>query len=312
MAEQHDFAPYGRTYARQPDAYISGSPYSPFLYAECLRWQKVLTKVGASLTWVEQHQFMGNTSSANDEMRNAQKALQDAIDEYLSKPPPANKCGNYINAAAKYLESAILLGIDQGANSPLNRHFEQLIDECSFVFTIETREWINHPHEIHDDGSTTMEKMNWDATIKCHIPWNKFLVSGSMEVRGEGDMSLHHENHWTGGEENTHEETHTNWKATEIEGSVRMNYDEFGVAHPVADITIHWEGEAQTSMWGKRHGNPPYDFKNEADRSFKDYKSYPVENGYSEKIGDSSVGFSVTVNIQKQPGDERDDPSSCF
>jgi hypothetical protein len=133
-----------------------------------------------------------------------------------------------------------------------------------------------------------------------------------MDVRGEGNMSLHHENHWTGGEENTHEETYTNWRASEIEGSVSMNYDEFGVAHPVADITIQWEGEAQTSMWGKRHGNPPYDLKSKADRSFKDYKSYPVENGYSEKIGDSTVGWSVTVNIQKQPGDERGDPNSCF
>jgi hypothetical protein len=245
-------------------------------------------------------------------MLNAQKALQDAIDEYLSKPSPANKCGKYIKAAAKYLESAILLGIDKGADSPLNRHFEQLIDECSFVFTIKTREWINHPSEKHDDGSTTMEKMNWDATIKCHIPWNKFLVTGNMEVRGEGNMSLHHENHWTGGDENTHEESFTNWQATEIDGSVRMNYDEFGVAHPVADITIQWEGEAQTSMWGKRHGSPPYDFKSKADRSFTDYKSYPVENGYSEKIGDSKAGFSVTVNIQNQPGDERDDPDSCF
>jgi hypothetical protein len=245
-------------------------------------------------------------------MLNAQKTLQDAIDEYLSKPSPAIKCGNYIKAAAKYLESAILLGIDKGDNSPLNRHFEQLIDECSFVFTIKTREWINHPHEKHDDGSTSMEKMNWDATIKCHIPWNKFLVTGNMDVRGEGNMSLHHENHWTGGEENTHEETYTNWRATEIEGSVRMNYDEFGVAHPVADITIQWEGEAQTSMWGKRHGNPPYDLKSKADRSYKDYKSYPVENGYSEKTGDSSVGFSVTVNVLKQPGDQRGDPSSCF
>lgn len=311
-ADKYDFPSYGKTCASQADAHVSASSYSHFILDECLRWQKVLTKVEASLTWAAKHQFMGNTSSANREMLNAQKALQDAIDEYLSKPPPANSCGNYIKAAAKYLESAILLGIDHGDNSPLNRRFEQLIDECSFVFTVETSEWIDHPYEKHDDGSTTMEKMKRDATITCHIPWNKFLVSGNMEIRGEGNMSLHHENHWTGGEENTHEETYANWRATKIEGSVSMNYDTFGLAHPVADITIQWEGEAQTNMWGKRHGNPPYDLKNKADRSFNDYKTYPVEHGYSEKIGDSTVGFSVTVHIQKQPADKGGDPNSCF
>lgn len=312
MAEKYDFPSYGRTYASQPDEYISASPYSLLNDDECLRWQKVLTKVEAMLMWAEQHQLMGNTSSANTEILNAQRAIQDAIDEYLSKPSPANKCGNYIKAAAKYLESAILLGIDKVDESPLYRHFEQLIDECSFVFTVETGEWIDHPYEEHDDGSTTMEKMNCYGTIKCHIPWNKFLVTGNMEVRGEGNMSLHHENHWTGGDENTHEETYANWQATEIEGSVSMNFDEFGVAHPVADITIHWEGEAETRIWGKRHGNPPYDLTSKVDRSFTDYKTFPVENGYSEKIGDSTVGFSVTVYVLKQPGDERGDPNSCF
>ena len=91
-----------------------------------------------------------------------------------------------------------------------------------------------------------------------------------------------------------------------------MHYDEFGVADPVADITIYWEGEAETRLWGKRHGNPPYDFSDKADKSFIDYKTFPVKNGYSEKIGDSSVGFSLTVYVLKKPGDESGDPNSCF
>jgi len=65
-------------------------------------------------------------------------------------------------------------------------------------------------------------------------------------------------------------------------------------------------------MWGKRHGNPPYDFKSKTDRSFKDYFTFPVENGYSEEISGSTCGISFTVYVLKQPGDGRGDPNNCF
>jgi len=278
----------------------------------CLRWQKALTKVGGTLSWVEYYIMTGNKTAENAERRNAERALQEAIDDFLSQPPPENKCGNYIKAAAKYYETSILIGMNEGTTSRLQHHVEQLVDQCAFVFSLETREWIDHPTEKHDDGSTTQEKMTWYGIIKCHIPWNEFLVTGRMKVRGEGNMSLHHENHWVGGEENTHEVTNTNWRVKEISGSVHMNYDEYGEAHPVADITIYWEGTAESHMWGKRHGNPAYDLKGSEDRSYTDYKSFPIENGYSEKFGDSNYGQSLTVYILNKPGYEKDNPNDCF
>jgi len=308
----YDFPAYGGPGAKPPDEYMPAPSCSSFDDEECLRWQKAMTKVEASLIWVEQHIITGNKSAENEERLNAQRALQEAIDGYLSKPSPANRCGSYIKAAAKYLEASMLLGINTENVSRLNRHLEQLIDECSFVFTVETREWIDHPSEKHDDGSITEEKMTWYGLIKCHIPWNEFLGTGNMKVRGEGNMSLHHGNHWIGGDENTHEETNTNWEATEIEGAVNMNYDEYGVAHPVANITIHWKGEAQSRMWGKRHGNPPYDMKGTDDRSYKEHKTYPIKNGYSEQIGNDRAGSSLKVYILKQPGDQRYNPNDCF
>jgi hypothetical protein len=295
----------------KPYEYVSRAA-SPSDEEECMRWQKTLTKVEAHLAWVEYFILMGNISGEQTERRNAERALKEAIDDYLNKPAPQNKCGSYIKAAARYLESAQLLGIDEGYESRLSRHFEQLVDECSFVFTIETREWIDHPRERHDDGSTTEEKMNRYGIIKCHIPWNEFFVTGSMKVIGEGNMSLHHENHWIGGEENSHEQTNANWEIDKIEGSIRMNYDEDGVSHPEANITLYWKGEAQSRIWGKRHGNPTYDMSGTDDRSFTENKSYPIKNGYSEKIGDSTAGYSVMVYILKQPGDERDNPDDCF
>jgi hypothetical protein len=125
-------------------------------------------------------------------------------------------------------------------------------------------------------------------------------------------MNLHHENHWIGGEENTHEKTDANWIVASIEGSIRMNYDASGVAHPTANITIHWEGEAASRAWGKRHGNPPYDYNSTEDQPFVEYKTYPVVNGYSERLGDQRSGLSVTVYILNQPGYDRDDPDDCF
>lgn len=308
----YDYQYKGGPAAWQDNGYFPGFESYSMADEECLRWQKTLTKVEAHLTWVEQHKWTGNTEGERSEQANAEKALQDAINEYLRKPLPTNKCGSYIKAAAKYLESAILLGMDTGGNSPIAKHFSGLVDECSFVFTVETREWIDHPREEHDDGSVTEEKMNRYGTIKCHIPWNEFLVTGDMKVKGEGNITLHHENHWIGGDQNTHEETNTNWEIENIEGSVRMNFDEYSVAHPVADVTLHWKGQAQTRIWGKRHGNPPYDLSGTDDRPYVEHKSYPVENGYSEQIGDDRYGYSVKVFIVKQPGDERDDPDDCF
>lgn len=292
--------------------YSSGNKSYFMADEECLRWQKTLTKVEAHLTWVEQHKWTGNTEGERTEQANAEKALQDAINEYLKKPPPTNKCGSYIKAAARYLESSILLGMDTGGNSPIAKHFSSLVDECSFVFTVETREWIDHPREKHDDGSVTEEKMNRYGIIKCHIPWNEFLITGNMKVKGEGNISLHHENHWIGGDQNTHEETNTNWEIENIEGSVRMNFDEYSVAHPVADVTLHWKGKAQSRIWGKRHGDPPYDLSGTDDRPYIEHKTYPIENGYSEQIGDERYGYSVKVYIVKQPGDGRDNPDDCF
>jgi len=59
-------------------------------------------------------------------------------------------------------------------------------------------------------------------------------------------------------------------------------------------------------------GNPPYDEKGTDTQSYKESKSYPLKNGYQEKIGNDRAGLSFRVFILKQPGDGRDDPNDCF
>ena len=278
---------------------------------ECLRWQKTLTKVEAHLTWVEQHKWTGNTEGEQTEQANAEKALQDAIDEYLDKSPPANQCGSYVKAAAKYLESAILLGMDTGGNSRIARHFNELIDRCSFVFSVETQGWINNPKETYKDGSSFEERADTYKTIKCYTPWNEFQITGTQKVRGEGNGSLKYESHWIGDEKEEHESRFGDWKVQKIEGAIQQYVDDHGEQTMLANISIYWERTTSIRLWGRnRQGS--FDQSGSVTETEVEHKSYPLENGFSEKIGNATAGFSIRVFILKSPGDGRDDPDDCF
>ena len=278
---------------------------------ECLRWQKALTKIEAIMTWIEFHQRNGNTSAENAEKRNAENTLQEAIDNYLNKASPSNRCGSYIKAAAKYLEAATLLGMNLGDESPIAQHFNQLVDECSFVFSVETREWINHPKEELDDGATFEEKSNWYGTLKCHISWNEFIATGTQKIRGSGNMHLHYEKHWEGDEKESHTITNASWTSEKIEGAVQVSDDGHGQLQGDAHVTIYWDQHTTTRIYGKRAGGEPYDESGSDNRSYKENKSFPLKN-FEETIGNKTAGRSIKVFILKSPGDGRDNPDDCF
>lgn len=280
---------------------------------ECMRWQKALTQVEGHMTWIEHFIYTNNPSAEQAERNKARDALQEAIDAYLKKQSPSNRCGSYIRAAAKYLEAATLLGMNLGDESPIARKFNQLVDECSFVFTVETYDWINHPREKHSDGATTEEKSDWYGTIKCYIPWKEFVSSGTLKVKGEGTMNLHWEDHWVGDEKESHSVTDGSWKSDKIEGVVHVYDDGHGQIESTADITIYWTKRISTHIWGKAgKDDPPYDESGTDTQSCHESKSYPLKNGYEQKIGNDRAGFSFRVFILKQPGDDRDDPNECF
>lgn len=278
---------------------------------ECLRWQKALTKVEAHLTWVEQHKWTGNSEGEQAEQANAEKALQDAINEYLDKSPPVNRCGSYVKAAAKYLESAILLGMDTGGDSRIARHFNELIDRCSFVFSVETQEWINNPKETYKDGSSFEERSNIYTQIKCHTPWNEFQATGTQKVRGEGNGSLRYENHWIGDEKEEHQSISGDWKVQKIEGAIQQYIDDHGEQTMLANISVYWERTTSMRLWG-RNPQGSFDESGSGTETVVEHKSYPLENGYSERIGNETAGFSFRVFILKAPGDGRDDKDDCF
>ncbi len=311
-----------------PDTYIfngSGGPnadlppnagltfYSGSDNEECMRWQKALTKVEAHLTWVQQHQWTGNTEGEKSERANAENALQEAIDGYLKKASPTNRCGSYIKAAAKYLDRATSLGMNILDESPIAQQFHRLVDECSFVFTVEEQIWANHPKETAKDGHTFEKKSNYYTTLKCYIPWNDFSATGNQKVRGEGNGSLHDEYHWVGDEKNEHIVTDGTWRAEKIEGAVTVSDDGHGQLSSEAQIKIYWTKRVTTHMWGKKGlYDDPYDETGTDTQSYSESKSYPLKNGYEEKTGNSSGGMSVRIFILKQPGDGRDDPNDCF
>ena len=278
---------------------------------DCLQWQKAVTKIEATMTWIEFHQRNGNTSAENAEKQNAGRALQEAIDSYLNKSSPSNRCGSYIKAAAKYLEAATLLGMNLGDESPIAQHFNRLVDECSFVFAVETHEWINNPREKHDDEATSEEKSNLYGTLNCHIPWNEFIATGNQKIRGNGTMNLHYENHWVGYEKEDHTITDGSWRSDKIEGGVSVYDDGHGQLQSTAHITIYWNQKVTTHIYGKRGKDKPYDETGSDSKTYEENKSFPLRN-FEEKIGNTRSGRSMRVIILKQPGDGRDDPNDCF
>lgn len=311
LNDTYEFHSCGGPYAGPPDEYLPAPAFALADDEECMRWQKALTKVEAHLTWVQQHQWTGNMESEKSERANAENALQEAIDGYLKKASPANRCGSYIKAAAKYLDRATSMGMNILDESPIAQQFNRLVDECSFVFAVETREWINHPEEKRNDGSTSEEISNIYTTLKCYTPWKEFQATGTQKVRGEGNRSVTYERHWVGDEKEDHMTVSADWKVEKIEGAIQQYIDDHGEQTMLANISIYWKKNTTTRIWGK---NPrgPYDESGTDTGTVVEHKSYSLENGFSEKIGNESAGYSLRVFILKAPGDGRYDPDDCF
>ncbi|MDZ7633916.1 MAG: hypothetical protein U5L72_05545 [Bacteroidales bacterium] len=311
MNNMYEFYACGGPFAGPPDEYLPSPICTTADDEECMRWQKALTKIEAHMTWVEQYIYTKNPEAEQAERRAAEDDLQEAIDGYLKKASPANKCGSYIKAAAKYTESATLLGMNIRDESPIAQQFNKLVDECSFVFAVETRFWINQPKEKRKDGSSYEEKLNNYTTIKCYTPWNEFQATGTQKVRGEGERSITWDKHWVGDEKEDHMTVTSAWKVEKIEGAISQYVDDHGEQTMLANISIYWKETTSTRIWGKNpHG--PYDVSGTETKTSVEHTSYNLENGYSENIGNESSGHSLRVYILKSPGDGRDDPDDCF
>ena len=283
---------------------------------DCLRWQKVLTQVEGHVTWMHMRSLSGSDQSATSsaEQANAERALKHGIENYLSKQSGANRCGGYLKAAQKYIETARSLGMNTEALSFIDQRYNQLRNECSFEFAVETHEWINHPKETQSDGATFEEKSNWYGTIKCIVPPTEFGGHQPRIMSGEGTMSLHYEKHWVGDEKNDHTETNGTWKARKIQGSVRYKTNDSGSKYPVdVAMTIYWDKNVTTRLWGKPgQQDKPYDWTSTDTDPTEESKSYLLKHGYEDKIGTAMAGRSIKVIILRNPFDMKDDPNDCF
>ncbi|MBN1387111.1 MAG: hypothetical protein JW965_01605 [Bacteroidales bacterium] len=298
-----------------------GFAYSDFFYSpsvadnDCLQWQKVLTQVEGHVTWMNQRRLSGadQSSSASSEQANAERALKHGIEDYLSKQSGANRCGGYLKAAEKYRATAIKLGMNAGEWSFIDQRYKQLQNECSFEFTVETREWIDHPKEKLGDGATLEEKSDWYGTIRYIIPPNEFGMVKPRIMAGEGTMNLHYEKHWVGDEKEDHMVTDGTWKARKITGSASFPANNSGVRLPAdASVTIYWDQNVSTHVWGRLLKDKPYDSSGTETKSTEENKRYPLKHGYEEKIGNAQAGRSIKVIILRNPFDMKDDPNECF
>ncbi len=298
------------------DEYMPAFECASVANDDCQRWQNVLTQVEGHVTWMHLRSLSGSdqSASASAEQANAERTLKHGIEDYLSKQSGGNRCGGYLKAAEKYMETARSLGMNTEALSFIDQRYRQLINECSFEFTVETHEWINHPKETQGDGATFEEKSNWYGTIKCIVPPTEFGGPQPRIMSGEGTMSLHYEKHWVGDEKNDHTETNGTWKARKIQGSVRYKTNDSGSKYPVdVSMTIYWDKNVTTRLWGKPgQQEKPYDWASTDTNPTEESKSYLLKNGSEDKIGNSEAGRSVKVFILRNPFDMKDDPNECF
>lgn len=295
-----------------PDELIRSMPeYIVSDPAECVRWQRALTKVEGHMTWIEHFIYTNNPAAEQAERDRAKEALQEAIDGYLKKPSPQNRCSSYTKAAAKYTEAATLLGMNVRDEAPIAQHFNQLVDECSYVFSVEAREWSGHPKEM-DLGGMFESKLTSYLTINCHVPWKEFITTGNQGIQGTGNKHEHFESHWVGDEKESHEVWDNSYTSRRIEGNIKVQEDEFGRLSREAHITIYWECKSTIHLWGKTpEGN--YNESTGGTKIIEESKIYsldPPGNSWSE--GSSQTGASYKAFVIKQPGDGRYDPNDCF
>jgi len=283
---------------------------------DCLKWQKVLTQVEGHVTWMNLRRLSGSdqSASASAEQADAERALKHGIEDYLSKQSGANRCGGYLKPAEKYLETARKLGMNAQQYSFIDQRYNQLLNECSFEFTVETHEWINHPKETLSDGATFEEKSNWYGNIRCIVPPSEFGGHHPRIMAGGGTMSLHYEKHWIGDEKNDHTEINGKWKARKIQGSVRYKTNDSGSKYPEeVSMTIYWDKNVTTRLWGKPgKEDKPYDWASTDTKPTEENKSYLLIHGHEDRIGNETAGRSVRVIILKNPFDMKDDPNNCF
>lgn len=283
---------------------------------DCLKWQKVLTQVEGHVTWMNLRRLSGSDQSASAaaQQADAERALKHGIEDYLSKQSGANRCGGYLKAAEKYLATARKLGMNTQQYSFIDQRYNQLVNECSFEFTVETHEWINHPKETLGDGATFEEKSDWYSLIRCIIPPGEFGMVQPRIKAGEGTMNLHYINHWVGDEKEDHMETSGTWRASKTEGSVRCNINDSGSRIPVeVSVTIYWDKNVTTRHWGKAgQQDKPYDWTSTDTKPTEENKSYLLIHGYEDKIGNETAGRTVRVIILRNPFDMKDDPNDCF
>lgn len=154
----------------------------------CFGWRGTYTTIQGLLTWSERLMALGNEAAAEEARRAAEEVLEEDIESFLNREEPANPCGNYLKAAIKYAESAMLLGISDEKAGAIQNRMEELLDQCTIRFSIEIE------YVMRKDANEK-ENMNSYGSVTCHVPYSDFL-RGSMSVDGEGTLSYNYKYKW--------------------------------------------------------------------------------------------------------------------
>lgn len=279
--------------------------------SDCIRWQEVNTVLDGVVKYIDLAQAFGNFKEDEKWQNYGKQYLQEAIDDFLAKPFPDNPCGNFMWATNHYIQAEELWGLNINMDkSPLMERYEAVVDQCSYQFSLETREWINRK-ERRDDGGTVDEKLNRYGIYKFHIPWMEFINSGKTDVKGQGSETIQYEKKTTVANKERNNTISGTRKVTDIKGGVSASYNEYGEADIQVDIILIFKNDIKSRSWGKGYGSTGnYDSFSENTSESKEDKRFPLMN-FEKKYGDESFGSSIRVVILNKP-DWRDRSRECW
>jgi len=277
----------------------------------CFGWRGTYTTIQGLLTWSERLMALGN-EAADEAMRAAEEVLEQDIESFLNREVPANPCGNYLKAAIKYAELAILLGLSNEKADAIQNRVEELLDQCTMRFSIEIE-------NIARKESDEKEYINSYGSVIGHVPYSNFL-KGDLAVEGEGTLSYDYKYRWRYQDAQNCVLTKNasgTIKVTIPHGYLYMKEAEAGKHELWLNTHLAFQNDAKgTGCDTCREGNPCQDFVD--DHKWSNILDLPLKNGAqmgSEKTDaerKTYVKVMYTLHILHMPSDSDDSDDDCY
>lgn len=239
----------------------------------CYGWRGTRTNIDGLLIWAQKLMEMGNDAAARDAENAAREVLDQDIESFLEREAPQDPCGNYIMAAMKYAEAAILLGLSTERAEAVQKKIEKLVDRCSIRFSIEIET------DIRKDQNEK-EQLTSYGVVDAYIPISGELT-GDRSLKGEGTLSYKYDYRWKYQEAQNLVHTVNSLgtiKVTIPQGNIYIKQNEAGQPELWLHVSLSYQNNIRgTSCDTANKQNPCVEFVD--DHKYGDSLDFPLKSG---------------------------------